>query len=39
MRCIFFPAFDTEKNKKIEEENGSIFLILYIIVLVKNNVD
>jgi hypothetical protein len=37
MRYIFFPILDAEKIEEIEKKNGSIFLILYMIILVKNN--
>jgi hypothetical protein len=39
MRCTFLPVLDAEGVEEIEEENGSIFLILYIIVLAKNSID
>jgi hypothetical protein len=39
MRYIFLSALDAEEIKEIKKESGSVFLILYIIVLAKNNIN
>jgi hypothetical protein len=39
MRCIFLPVLDIEEIEEIKEKSGSVFLILYMIILAKNNAD